>query len=319
MSTFIGIDISKRTFDAFIAQKSRRFANTVAGFRAFFSHLPPDAYCVMEATGTYGTALAEHLASAGVAVAVINPLQIKRYAQMLLRRQKTDRADAALITMYAENQNLGADDQWQPPSDDLSGARQQQTVLEQLLKQQTALENQLEALGQLPRPNREAVRAIKTVLAGLRKTIKELEAAQQQRVRAAAGQTYQIIRSVPGIGPRATVALVVATACFSRCSTAKQLAAYVGLCPQPYQSGTSITRNGAIGYSSAPQVRSVFYMCALSAVRCNSACRALYQRLIASGKAKKVALIAAAHKLLRQVVAVVQRGQPFVDMMPTLP
>ena len=281
----------------------------------FLKHLPAGAYCVMEATGNYGVALAEYLHQAGVAVAVINPIQVKRYAQMRLRRQKTDRADAALITMYAEHAQLGASDQWQPMSDDTNELRQQQTVLEQLKKQHTALQNQLEALSRLPRPSRDALRAIKKVLAGIAKTIKELEAAQQQRIRTTASDTYQIMLSVPGIGPRAAMALLLVTDCFSRCSDARQLASYLGLCPRPYESGTSL-KSAAVGHSSAPQARTILYMCAVSAMRCNRACRALYLRLVAHGKAKKLALIAVAHKLLRQVFSVVQRRQRFIDLMP---
>lgn len=321
MTCYVGIDIAKASFDVFINGTARRFANCSSGFRALLKHLPSDAYCVMEATGNYGFTLAELLVNAGISVALVNPVQIKRYAQMRLRRHKTDAADAELITLYAENQQLGPQHQWQPPSEQLNDLRQQQTVLEQLKKQQTALqnqleENQLEALSRLPRPSRQAQAALKKVLAGITKAIKELEAAQQQSVQASAEPLYQLIVSVPGIGPRAAVALLILTDGFSHHRSARQLASYIGVCPRPYQSGTSIHGSGSIGFSSTPAVRSILYMCAVTAMRYNHACRCLYQRLLGSGKAKKLALIAVAHKLLRQVVAVVEQGTPFVEKVP---
>src|ERR1700745_1612013 len=104
MTTYIGIDVSKQTFHAFINRKARRFDNATSGFACLLELLPPDAYCVMEATGNYGYALAEYLVSAGIRVAIVNPFQIKRFAQMILCRQKTDSADAKLITAFADNQ-----------------------------------------------------------------------------------------------------------------------------------------------------------------------------------------------------------------------
>lgn len=319
MPTFIGIDISKKNFDVSINRKSRRFANTSAGFAALVQQLPSDAYCVMEATGTYGYSLAEYLVAHGYRVAVVNPLRIKRYGQMHLRRHKTDRADAALIAQFAANQQLAASDQWQPPSDALNDLKQQQTVLEQLKKQQTALLNQLESLRQLPRPSRDAIDAIQKVLAGIAQAIKELEASQERQICQTDKDLYLVIRSVPGIGPRAATALLIATNFFRSCQTSGQLASYLGLCPRPYQSGISINSDGAIGHTAQAYVRALLYMCSISAMRFNRSCHALYTRLLGRGRSKKVALIAVAHKLVRQVFAVVERRTFFVDVLPDNP
>lgn len=316
MTTFVGIDISKKTIDAYIKRTSRSFANTVVGFAALVKQLPAEAYCVIEATGTYGNALAEYLVMSGYRVAVVNPLRVKRYAQMQLRRHKTDAADAELLTQFAANQQLGADDQWHPPSDALNDLKQQQTVLEQLKKQHTALLNQLEALRQLPRPSRDAIAAIEKVLAGIAAAIKELEASQQLRICQTDKELYEVIRSVPGIGPRAATALVIATNFFRSCSTAGQLASFLGLCPRPYESGTSVKGKGSIGHTGQAATRAVLYMCSISAMRFNRSCHALYVRLLAKGKNKKIALIAVAHKLVRQVFAVAERRQLFVDVIP---
>jgi transposase len=314
MTTYIGIDVSKKSFHAFINNKARRFDNASTGFDSVVKQIPADAYCVMEATGNYGYALAEFLIKAGLRVAIVNPLQIKRFAQMILCRRKTDSADAKLITAFADNQQLGPDDQWQPPSDATNDLRQQQTVLEQLKKQRTALLNQLEALSQLPRPNREALRAIKKVLASLEKTIKDLEAAQQHRIRQTDEPLFQLLQTVPGIGPSTATALLIVTDFFSECSKAEQLASFVGLCPRPCQSGSSLNAPGSIGHSSAPTLRALLYVCSVSAARFNRACQMLYVRLLANGKRKKLARIAVAHKLLRQVFAVAHRRAPFVDL-----
>jgi transposase len=92
---------------------------------------------------------------------------------------------------------------------------------------------------------------------------------------------------------------------------AKDVGSFVGLCPSPVESGSSVRGKGSIKKRGNPYVRQVFYMCALSAVRSNPYCKDLYERLLERGKSKTEALVAVAHKLLRQCYGVLKSRTPF--------
>ena len=98
---FIGIDISKLTFDVVNKDgKHSQYSNDDKGFKKFYKSIPEGSLCIMEVTGIYHLCLARFLHSKEIAVSVVNPLSIKRFSQMHLRRNKTDKADAQIITKY---------------------------------------------------------------------------------------------------------------------------------------------------------------------------------------------------------------------------
>ena len=101
---FIGIDISKNTFDVCFSQMGKQrhyeFENSKTGFSKLFKTIPKNSHCVMEATGPYYLKLATFLFDKGLPVSVENPLKIKRFMQMNLQRTKTDKADARAIANY---------------------------------------------------------------------------------------------------------------------------------------------------------------------------------------------------------------------------
>ena len=109
MSTYtdyLGIDISKETFDVVNKEGNHfQYSNTQKGFAKFKKEIPKNSLSTMEYTGIYHLNLAKYLHSKGVSVAVENPLRIKRFSQMHLKRNKTDKADAKMISLYSQNQN----------------------------------------------------------------------------------------------------------------------------------------------------------------------------------------------------------------------
>ena len=119
------------------------------------------------------------------------------------------------------------------------------------------------------------------------------------------------VRSVVGIGKRATAILVVSTQAFEHTETYQQLISYAGLSPKEYFSGTSIRGRVRICKQGGSLLRHTLYMCALNAKKTNAACKALFDRLVAKGKNKKLAIIAVANKLLKQVFGVVKNGTLF--------
>src|SRR5215210_2913480 len=148
---YIGIDISKATFDVALptakAYKVKKYPNNAAGFAQLLQQLGADCCCVMEATGPYYMRLATFLHEQHIAVAVVNPLVIKRFSQMRLLRAKTDQADAKLIAAYGQCEQPGL---WTPPLQFISELQQESAVLEGLIKQRTAIKNQQEAFRALP-------------------------------------------------------------------------------------------------------------------------------------------------------------------------
>lgn len=308
MPNYIGIDISKVYFDADIVGKVMRFKNTDTAYDAFVKALPIDAYCVMESTGNYGYRLATALVHSGVSVAMVNPLSVKRFGQMHLRRTKTDRSDARLITDFAKIAPLSP---FVVQSNALNELQQLTTALKQLIKHRAALRNQLEALAQLPHRSTGAIEAITSTIKHLDKTIKGLEKKTHEQAMMECPEIYPSLLTIPGIGKRTAIALLTITNGFKRFERAKELVAYLGVCPRIAQSGSSLAAQGHICKLGLAYERSLLYMCAMSAVRWNKPCKAFFSRLISRGKPKMVALLAVVNKLIRQAFAIATQHTVF--------
>ena len=303
--TPIGIDISKKTFDTYFCGKSSSYSNDPKGFQKLMNTMPKNSWCVMESTSTYGYRLADELYKRGFTVSIVNPLVVKRYSQMKMRRTKTDRADAKMLAEYAE---IGDLQKYEPASKEMSELQQLETVLEQLIKQHTALTNQMEALQQLPQYSENAEKPMLAVISTLNEQIKAIQTKMKENAQKACPEALEKAVSVVGISDRTALLLLATTYGFTRFANAKQLSAYFGTCTRTYQSGTSVRGKGHICKLGLNQVRATLYMCAMSAKKHNKACKALYDRLLEKGKPKKVALLAVVNKLIHQVFAVVSKN-----------
>ena len=308
MQQYIGIDIAKLSFEADINGTIRRFGNDDQGAAKLLGSTTADSIYIIEATGNYSTRLAEALAGADRHVKLINPLSSRRFAQLRLRRTKSDRLDAQLLTQYGA---IATERKFEPLSDDINAARQHQTVIEQLQKQRTALKNQLESLQQLPRPAHEVIAALKTSIAQLETTIAELQKSMQQRTEAAFPDMRRRLETIPGVGPAISVTLIVATAGFSRFETAKQLVSYLGACPSNFDSGTSVHGSGTISRIGNHAIRAKLYMGAMASIRSDNELGRFYRRLTEQGKPRKVALMAVINKMIRIAFALARSGNDF--------
>lgn len=309
---FIGIDISKKQFDvALTSQKTtKRFSNDQIGFAALFEHLPEQCCCVMEATGPYYLRLATYLYEQGIAVSIVNPLVIRRFSQMRFMRTKTDQLDAKLIAAYGALEKPAL---WKPSALFISEMQQEASVLQGLIKQRTAVENQLEALEQMPHVSQQALQALDTLLETLDEQIQQLEKSLADKAQEQSGEQLENIVSIPGIGRKTAIQLLIITHGFTRFENCKQLCSYIGLSPRIYESGTSVKGKPRISKLGMSRIRAMLYVCAWSAARCNLACRELYHRLLAKGKAKKLALVAVANKLLKQAFAIANSNQKYSE------
>ena len=314
MSKYIGIDVSKQTFDVSFLQQNERiyksFKNNATGFKKLLKIVELDDWVVMEATGSYFFPLAEYLYSQSVQVVVENPLVIKRYSQSKLKRAKTDKADAALISEYAEvyHQSLKL---WKPDSKVIINLRQLYTRIELLQKQINQTKNQLEAFVVSGSLTAELKHEIKQSIKWLRQQKEKFEKQLQQTVRKHFSDTMDSLTSIPGIGPKTAAMLTVVTDDFKKFDHYKQLIAYVGLSPRVYQSGTSVHGKGHICKMGKPQVRKLLYLCSWSAKRCNKKCIEMYDRLKAKNKPERVIKIAIANKLLKQAFAIATKTDKY--------
>lgn len=307
-----GIDISKDFLDVCVitseGERQSRFTNDIRGFEEFKTWISEGTLCVMEVTGPYYLRLASYLHLKGFTVSVINPLVIKRFCQMRLVRAKTDKADARMIALYGLSEPLQV---WSVPDDCIITLQQLDGISEQLSKQCTALRNQLEAFTRSGAVKRQVKQFLVSAIKATEKQQACIEKQTQDLIVKNYSEMMKNLISIPGLGKKTAVVLIVLTGGFKRFTSAKQLSAYVGLAPRIYQSGSSIKGKARICKMGMSRVRALLYLCAWSAKRYNKACRELYERLIAKGKARKAALVAVANKLLKQAFAIANSNQPY--------
>jgi transposase len=313
MQQFVGVDIAKRTFHADVHGQVRAFSNDAAGAAELLELTSPESIYILEATGSYSRRLAEAIYSCERQVRLINPLSSRRFAQLQLRRVKNDRVDARLLTEYG---SVSKEKPFVPASDDTTAARQHQTTIEQLIKQQTALQNQLEAILQWPTPAAEVVQALRSLLKQLGETIEGLRKSMRSRLDRAHPGMVKRVQSVPGFGQVNATLLVAATDGFTAFASAKNLVSYVGVCPNQYQSGTSVEGRTKISRLSNAVLRTKLYMGAMAAIRGDNEFSELFQRLSAAGKPRKLALIAVINKMLRVAYAVATSGTGYRRSAP---
>jgi len=305
----VGIDVSKKTFDtawntAEISQHQTYEYNDQA-IKTLLSETPKDSHYVMEATGVYHSKLALKLHQAGRKVSVVNPVVIKRFGQMALTRVKSDKADAQLICRYGEHTELGL---WSPSKDEIHKLQQAHSWLDDLIRDRTRLLNRKEAHGHHAVPSLFVKREMKAHEKSLKVQIKRCEQYLGAVVKKCFPELYEQLTSIPSVGPKTAIELIVITRGFTQFESVKSLSAYAGISPTTYSSGTSIKGKGGIAKMGRGRIRQLLYLCSWTAKRSNKPCMELHRRLSEAGKPAKVINIAIAHKLLRQAFAVATKG-----------
>jgi len=300
----IGIDISKKTFDVFTKDFGHhQFTNNTEGFKAFKKLIAPEDHCVMEATGCYHLQLANYLFEKGFKVSVENPLVIKRFIQMKQQKVKTDKHDARMIALYGEEQSPRL---WEPEPAFIEKGKLITTLIQMYVKQQTQLKNKLENLRSSGVKKGVMVRSLVLQLKRIKVEIKKLETGLEELLKEHSPDVLTNIRSIPGIGKKTAMLMMVTTNNFRDFDNAKQVTSYVGLAPTERTSGSSIRGRNYISKKGDPMLRHHLFMCSFTACQNNPQCRALYERIVAKGKSKKLALIAVCNKLIKQAYGVVK-------------
>ena len=305
-----GIDVSKDTLDLYYNDKwgkeqYLKAANTQKGHQAIILKLGRDRTYVMEASGPYYLKLAFCLCLSGADVRVENPISVKRFIQMQLERNKSDKKDARWLYRYGVEREAC---RWVVPTEQSLKCTQIMASIDLFTRQLTQLSNQLHAFEQLPLHDKEVGKSLQKMKISIQKEVKKLEGHLQTILSAWKEEQIKNVGSIPGLGKRATALLIVYTDGFTRIKNHRQLIALAGLAPREHTSGSSIKGKRGICKMGNGHLRNVLYMCSLSAIKHNKACKELYDRMKAAGKQSKVALIAVCNKLLKQAFAIATKG-----------
>jgi transposase len=305
-AVFIGIDVSKDRLDVAALPSGEAFAASrdAAGLDDLLARLRPlgPELVALEAPGGYETIVAATRGAAGPAVAVINPAQVRAFGTALGQRAKSDPIDARLIARFAATTRPGA-----RPLPDAATARLADLVSRrrQIIAMMVAERQRLQRFTE-----RRLQKSITRLREALQRELPEVEAGINGDIRASPAwrEKEDLLASVPGVGPtiaRTLIAEMPELGSLDR----RQIAALAGLAPWTRQSGQWKGRS-LIGGGRA-SVRAALHRGAVTASRHNPALTAFRERLLAAGKAKKVALVAVARKLLTILNAVIRDKQPW--------
>ena len=313
----LGVDISKSTFDIALLNdnkvKTKKFSNTSKGFSELKHWLKnkgiDTAHACMEATGGYEAKLAEYLYDNNFKVSVVNPARVKGFSMSKLSRVKTDKADSELIAYFCQAMQP---DLWQPTPKHIQELQQWVRRLDSLIANKNQENNRLDGAS-------EAIAAnIRTHIGFLDKQIKEVEELISNHIKGHKdlNDKSKLLDSIPGIGEK-TIGVILAFLSVENFNSVKQITAFVGLNPKPRQSGSSVLGIGRISKTGDADLRKAFYMPAIVSLRFNPIIKDFAERLIGSGKAKMVVVIAAMRKLLHIIYGVLKNETPFNENIKT--
>lgn len=312
MSIWVGLDISKDTIDVgyFIEDKGIHFKvdNNTMGFKKLIKEIPEGSKVVMEATGVYYLKCAYALLECNIFVSVENPLRIKRFSQMNLRRSKTDKKDALLIAKYGENIRP---DHWKVPTRNQLLSQQLLTAIDLQVKTITQFQNQLHAFSSSGVEDKFVLKSLQKGILDLKKTKEKLEAELLRVIKTDYQEELDLLSSIPSIGEVTACLILTKVGDCSSFETSRQLSSFFGITPAESFSGTSIQSKGCISKMGSSRIRRQLYMCSLSAIRYNKLVKPMYLRMCEKGKHKKVILVAIMNKLVRQMFGVLKYRRPY--------
>lgn len=303
-----GIDTSKSKLDVAVHGRTGHWqvANALAGWRVLAARLTEAGVSRVgiEATGGYERGVVGHLRAAGFTVLILQPVQVKAFGRVHLRRAKNDVLDAVLIAACA----AALDQDRIAPDLRLAELAEHLTFVEQAEEDIKRCKTRLEHIDE-PGLRRLVLADIARLKARRRAQIRYI--ARQLRSHPDLSARLDLVLSIPGIGERTALALLIRMPELGRVSR-EQAAALAGLAPFDNDSGQRKGQRHITGGRSRLR-RSLFAAALPAAFRWNKALMALYARLIAAGKAHNAALVACARKLLIYANTVVQRGTPWAE------
>ena len=305
-SITVGIDVSKDRLDIAVRPSRELFAversaRGVESLAARLLELSP-RIVALEATGGFETVVAATLAAAGLPVVVVNPAQIRAFAKALGQRAKTDPIDAAVIAHFAEATNLEP----RPLPDEATRLLADLVARRRQIVEMIGAESQRQRRVTVSRLKKSIARLLKA----LEKELASLDTDIDDAVRGSPAwrEKEDLLASVPGVGPVIARTLIAELPELGQLGR-KQIAALAGLAPFTRQSGQWRGKSFIGGGRST--VRSAVFMGAMVAKQHNPVLKVFFDRLVAAGKPKMVAIIAVARKLLTILNAILRDGRPW--------
>ena len=316
MQSILGVDVSKAKLDVALSLstekfRSKVFTNDARGFNSLVQWLQATApgsfealHVCMEATGSFHEALACFLHEQGVAVSVVNPLLVKRFAEANRLRNKTDGADAKCLAMFCR---ANKPQRWEAPS---AGVR----ALQALVSRLDALQVMRQAeCNRLDVAHQSVVDSVRSVIADLDKVIAQVRAQIARTIdddpdlKSRAG----LLQSIPGLGEKTIPQLLAYIGRPERFTSVKAVIAYASLTPMIRQSGTSLDKRRGTHPLGHQELKRLLYFPAMVAGRYNPLVAAFWKKLKAQNKPGKVIVVACMHKLLAIAYGVLRSGKPF--------
>jgi transposase len=305
-ATVVGIDVAKDRLDVCVRPSGESFvvARTGAGIEELAERLRKLAprIVAVEATGGFETVVAAGLAAAALPIVVVNPAQVRAFAQALGRRAKTDLIDAAVIAHFVEATKAVP----RPLPDETT------RLLADLIARRRQIVEMMGAEAQRERrlTNKRLKKSIVRLRKALEKELAELDGEIDDHVRGSPmwAEKEDLLASVPGVGPivaRTLIAELPELGSLDR----RKVAALVGLAPWTRQSGQ--WRGKSFIGGGRKSVRNALFMAAMVAARHNPILKRFRDKLVAAGKPKLVAIIAVARKLLIILNAILRDKTPW--------
>lgn len=314
---FLGIDVGKKDLFCHIIAPdqaySERFDNSPAGIRLLIKWLrklaePAHFSACLEQTGHYGDAIADALYKLQIGnLYLVNPHRIKAYGMQKLRRNKSDTADAKLIARFlkAEDADLRP---WKPQSQEQQKVTKLSRHADSLTQDAARLKTRLSA-----EPEKTVAVSLKRTIEFLEREIKSTRKAILTVIKSDADllTKYKLLMTIPGIGQIAAQTVIAELPNLPDFKDARQLAAWAGLTPCHFQSGTSGKAQTPITKIGSVHLRRGLFMPAMTARMNNPLLKAFGDRLKENGKKPKQIIIAIMRKLLHQIYGILKSGQPF--------
>lgn len=309
----LGIDVSKATLHMALIQGDRRpqkqvVTNDAVGFARLSEWLSAQGasqvHACLEATNTYGQAVARALYDQGCRVSVVNPARVQGFAQGELSRTKNDSADAATIARFCATMKPKL---WHPTAPEADELQQLTRRLEMLQRMVTQEKNRL---GTAALTLNEEIEAH---IDFMQEQIEKIEKKIYRHIdtHETLKQALELLTSIKGISSRSGSQILAEISNWQEFRSARQLAAYAGLTPREKQSGTSVHGKTRLCKIGNAHLRRALYFPALTAIRWSAPIQAWAEQLKARGKTKMQVVGAVMHKLIRVVYGILKSGKPF--------
>lgn len=295
--------------------KHRVFPNTAAGFAQLSAWLAKQkaerVHACLEATGAYSEALATYLHEWGQVVSVINPAQIKAYAESHLSRAKTDKADATLIARFCAER---CPPPWSPLSQEVRELQALSRRLDSLLEMRQMEANRLEVAA-----TAAVTESLAEHLAFLDREVARTEELIRSHIDSHPGLRAQrdLLVSIPGIGETTAAKILGEIMDVKLYESARQLAAFAGLAPRLHESGSRVKKRAKLSKVGAPRLRKALYFPAIVAIKHNPYIKELSARLKRRGKCPMQIIGAAMRKLMHIAYGVLKSGKLFDPELKT--